>query len=179
MKEADGGWLVTDAVKMPMGEAADTTTLDKATLVVRQRSIKQGPAAIELAFADGKAKGTFAMGGGEPKPIAIDLGGELFADGAGGDAALALLPLAEGYTVSFRNVDLMRQKVALKQLKVVGQEDVSVPAGTFKAWKAEVASSEGDPGQMTLWVAADSHKVVKTQATAPMGGAVITMELQP
>ena len=64
-----------------------------------------------------------------PKPIAVDLGGELFADGAGADAALALLPLAEGYTVSFRNVDLMRQKVALKQLKVVGQEEVSVARG--------------------------------------------------
>jgi dipeptidyl aminopeptidase/acylaminoacyl peptidase len=179
VKEAGDTWVVDDAVTLPRGVAKDTTTLDKATLVVRKRSIEQGPVKIELSFAGGKASGTFAMAGGEAKPIAIDLGGELFADGAGADAVLALLPLAEGYTVSFRNLDLMRQKVALKQLKVIGQEDVKVAAGAFKVWKAEITSTEGDPGQVTLWIASDAHKVVKTSATAPMGGAVITTELQP
>ena len=32
----------------------------------------------------------------------------------------------------------------------------------------------------TLWIAADSHKVVKTSTTLPsMGGATVTSELQP
>ncbi len=178
VKEEGDSWVVSDVVQMPMGEASDTTVLDKTTLVVRKRSIKQGPVAVELAFDGGKATGTFAMGG-DPKPVAVDLGGEVFADGGGGDAVLALLPLAEGYVVSFRNLDLMRQKLALKQLKVVGREQVSVPAGTFDAWKAEITSTEGEPGQQTLWIATDTRRVVKTSATAPMGGAVITTELQP
>jgi hypothetical protein len=62
----------------------------------------------------------------------------------------------------------------------VGQEDVTVPAGSFKSWKCEVTSAEGDAGRVTLWVAADSHRLVKSSATLPqMGGAVITAELQP
>ena len=48
---------------------------------------------------------------------------------------IATLPLAEGYTTTFRNFDVQKQKPTLKQLKVVGTEEVTVPAGTFKAFK--------------------------------------------
>jgi hypothetical protein len=171
--------VVTAVAKMPMGDATDVTTFDKATLVSRKRSIKQGPAVIELAFEGGKATGTVAMGG-EPKPVSVDLGGDLFADGAGSHEAIGALPLAEGYRATYRNFDVRQQKVQLKQAKVTGSERVTVPAGTFEAWKVEIASAEGEPGTTTIWVAKDTRKVVKTTATLPqMGGAVVTTELQP
>ena len=133
---------------------------------------------IEMAFEGAKAAGTMAMGG-EPKPFTIELGGGAYADGSGSQDALACLPLAAGYTVTFRNVDLQRQKVQLKQAKVAGQEELKVPAGTFNAWKVEITSAEGDPGSTTMWVDTTSRKVLKTVATLPqMGGAVVTVELQ-
>jgi dipeptidyl aminopeptidase/acylaminoacyl peptidase len=179
IEEKGGAWVVTGSAKMPMGDAVDVTTFDKATLVLRKRSIKQGPAAIELVFEGGKATGTMAMGG-DPKPVSVDLGGELFADGVGGYEAIGALPLAEGYATSFRNFDVRQQKVQLKQAKVAASEKVTVPAGTFEAWKVEIASADGEPGQTTIWVAKDSRRVVKTTATIPqMGGAVVTTELQP
>jgi hypothetical protein len=179
IEEQGGSWVITGTASLPMGDATDVTTLDKATLVAQKRSVKQGPATIELAFAGGKATGTMAMGG-DPKPVSVDLGGELFADGIATSDAIASLPLAEGYSTSFRNFDVRQQKVQLKQAKVAGTESVTVPAGTFQAWKVEVTSAEGEPGQMTIWVAKDSRKVVKTAATIPqMGGAVVTSELQP
>jgi dipeptidyl aminopeptidase/acylaminoacyl peptidase len=177
--EQGGTWVITRTAKLPMGDSVDVTTLDKATLVSLKRSLKQGPAAIELSFTGGKATGTVAMGG-EPKPVAVDLGGALFADGVGGFAALASLPLAEGYSTTYRNFDAQQQKVQLKQAKVAGTEAVTVPAGTFQAWKVEITSADGEPGSATIWVAKDSRKVVKTTATLPqMGGAVVTSELQP
>ena len=179
IEEKGGAWVVTGTAKMPMGDAVDVTTLDKATLVLRKRSIKQGPAVIELVFEGGKATGTMAMGG-DPKPVSVDLGGELFADGAGGHEAIGALPLAEGYSTTFRNFDVRQQKVQLKQAKVAGSEKVTVPAGTFEAWKVEIASADGEPGSTTIWVAKDTRKVVKTITTLPqMGGAVVTTELQP
>jgi hypothetical protein len=179
IEEQGANWVVTGTAKMPMGEALDVTTLDKATLVPRKRVVKQGPAAIELAFADGKATGTVAMGG-VPKPVSVELGGDLFADGVGSDDALASLPLAEGFGATYRNFDLRQQKVELMQARVTGVESVTVPAGTFQAWKVEVTSAEGQPGQKTIWIAQDSRKVVKVSATVPqMGGAVVTTELQP
>jgi hypothetical protein len=179
IEEKGGAWVVTGSAKMPMGDAVDVTTLDKATLVLRKRSIKQGPAVIELAFEGGKATGTMAMGG-DPKPVSVDLGGELFADGAGSHDALGALPLAEGYGTTFRNFDVRQQKVQLKQAKVAGSEKVTVPAGTFEAWKVEIVAADGEPGSTTIWVAKDTRKVVKTTTTLPqMGGAVVTTELQP
>jgi dipeptidyl aminopeptidase/acylaminoacyl peptidase len=179
IEDKGGAWVVTGTAKMPMGDAVDVTTLDKATLVPRKRSIKQGPAVIELAFEGGKATGTMAMGG-DPKPVSVELGGELFADGAGGHEAIGALPLAEGYSTTFRNFDVRQQKVQLKQAKVAASEEVTVPAGTFKTWKVEIASADGEPGSTTIWVAKDTRKVVKTTATVPqMGGAVVTTELQP
>ena len=62
IEEKGGAWVVTGTAKMPMGDAVDVTTLDKATLVPRKRSIKQGPAVIELVFEGGKATGTDGHG---------------------------------------------------------------------------------------------------------------------
>ncbi|HYN42386.1 MAG TPA: S9 family peptidase [Thermoanaerobaculia bacterium] len=179
VKEDGNAWVVTETMKMPMGEAVDTMTVEKGTLVPVKRSIKQGPVTIELSFAGGKATGTMAMGA-EPKPVSVDLGGPLFADGNTAHVSIAALPLAEGFQTTFRNFDVQKQKPALKQAKVTGAEEVKVAAGTFQAWKVELTSAEGEPGATTLWVDKATRKVVKTSTTLPqMGGAVITSELQP
>jgi dipeptidyl aminopeptidase/acylaminoacyl peptidase len=179
VKEDGNTWVVTDTAKMPMGEATDTTTVEKGTLVPVKRVIRQGGVTIDLAFAGGKATGSMAMGA-EPKPISADLGGPLFADGNAAHLSIAALPLADGYQAAFRNFDVQKQKATLKQAKVTGAEEVRVPAGTFQAWKVDVTSAEGDPGSTTLWIDKATRKVVKTATTLPqMGGAVVTSELQP
>ena len=179
VKEEGGTWLVTETTKLPGGEAVDAVCLAKDSLVPVKRTVKQGPVTIELAFDGAKVIGSMAMGGA-PKPISLDLGGGAFADGPGAQEVLACLPLATGYSVTFRNVDLQRQKVELEKAAVTGQEDLQVPAGSFKAWKLELTSAEGDPGRTTVWIDTVTRKVLKTSATLPqMGGAVLTLELQP
>jgi hypothetical protein len=57
-------------------------------------------------------------------------------------------------------------------------ENVKVPAGTFDAYRVEISSADGGSDKKTIWVAKDSHKVVKASAVlASMGGAVMTEEL--
>ena len=175
----DGGnsWTAIDQMETPQGAAIDTTTLEKSTLIVEKRSVKQGPVAIDLDFAEYKAAGKFSMNG-QDKAIAADLGGPLFADAAGANQVIACLPLAEGYTTSFRNFDVQTQKVKLLQLNVAGVESVTVPAGTFSAYRVEITSADGGTDKKTLWIAKDSHKVVKGSAVlASMGGAIVTQEL--
>ena len=111
--------------------------------------------------------------------MSADLGGPLFGDGPSAYPAFAALPLADGYAATFRNFDVQKQKVALKQLKVAATSKRSrCPAGTFKAFKVDISSAEGDPGSTTVWIATDSRKVVKITATLPqMGGAKLTSEL--
>jgi hypothetical protein len=73
---------------------------------------------------------------------------------------------------------VQQQKVKLMQLKVTGVEKVTVPAGTFDAYKVEITSADGGADKETLWVAKDSRKPVKESAVlAAMGGAVLTQEL--
>jgi len=169
---------VTETMKMPQGEATEVSALDKATLAVRTREIKQGPMLVSLTFEGGKATGSAAMGG-PAQAIAADTGGPLFADGSATFRSVAALPLKDGYSVTFRNFDLIKRKASLKQAKVVAMEDVTVPAGTFKAWKVEIKSADGEPGEQTIWVDQTTRRVVKVSAVLPeMGGAIATMELQ-
>jgi hypothetical protein len=115
---------------------------------------------------------------GQEKPIDIDPGGALFADGAGSAEVIASLPLKDGYRVVFRNFDVQKQKPQMKQLMVIGSESVTVPAGTFDAYKVELVSADNDADKQTIWIAKDSRKVVKISALLPnLGGAVLTAEL--
>ena len=176
-KEENGAWVVTETIVTPQGTITDTATIEKSTLVLKHRVYAQGPVTIEVDYKDNKASGSMSMNG-QSKPIAVDLGGSIFGDGAGSLDVLAALPLAEGYTTSFRNLDLDKQKIEMKNLKVVGTESVTVPAGTFDAYKVEVTSADNEADKTIVWIAKDSRKVVKLSAViASLNGAILTSEL--
>ncbi|HMV51210.1 MAG TPA: prolyl oligopeptidase family serine peptidase, partial [Blastocatellia bacterium] len=177
IKEENGAWVANETAKMPQGEVSDSSVIQKGSLILTKRSIKQGQATIDVTFKNNNATGTMRAGT-QSQPIVADTGGALFADGAGAYSVVAALPLAEGYAATFRNFDIQGQKPALKQLKVTASEKVTVPAGSFDAFKVEITSAEGEPGQTTVWIDKSSRKVVKTVATVPRAnGAVITSEL--
>ena len=115
---------------------------------------------------------------GQSKPIDVDPGGALFADGAGAFDVIAAFPLADGYSLSFRNFDVKKQKPQMKQLKVVGIESVTVPAGTFDAYKVEITSADNEADKQTIWIAKDTNRVLKISANlVQLGGAKLTSEL--
>ena len=178
VREEGGRWVITETAKgAAFGEAVDRVTVEKGSLVPVARWIKQGPAEVDLKFEGGKAAGTMSMNG-QSRPVSVDLGGQLFADGPGPGLVLAALPLADGYATTFRNFDVMGQKSKQMQLKVVGAEKVTVPAGTFDALKLEVTSAEGEADKLTVWVEKSTRRVLKSVAVNPsMNGAVVTMEL--
>ncbi len=178
IKDSGSVWTITETATTPQGLILDTVTIEKSTLLLKHRSIAQGPITVEIDFSDKKATGTMNMGG--PKPIDVALDGVIFADGAGAYDIIAALPLAEGYSLSFRNLDVQKLKVDLKLLRVIGSESVTVPAGTFDAYKVEILSADNDADKTTVWIAKDSRKVVKITAILPsMGGAVLTSERVP
>jgi dipeptidyl aminopeptidase/acylaminoacyl peptidase len=175
-REENGAWIFTETAETPMGPATDSAVIEKGTLLLKKRTVKQGPADIVLEFSEKAITGTLLMNG-QSRPVNVALDGPIFADGPGSHAVIARLPLAPGYTTSFRNLDIRSQKVDVKQLAVVGRESITVPAGTFDAWKVEVKG--GDGGLTTLWVAAESRQVAKITATVPaMNGALLTAELE-
>ena len=118
-REENGAWVFTETADTPMGAATDSAVIEKGTLLIKKRTVKQGPADIALEFSDKAITGTLSMNG-QSQPVNVALDGPVFADGPGSNAVIARLPLAQGYTTSFRNLDLRSQKVEVKQLAVVG-----------------------------------------------------------
>jgi dipeptidyl aminopeptidase/acylaminoacyl peptidase len=179
IKEDGNNWIVTETADTPQGQLFDSTVIEKGTLIVKQRTVKQGPVQIVLEFKDNKATGTMTTNG-QSKPISVDTGGPIFADGAGAFEVIGRLPLADGYTVTFRNFDVMKQKSEMKQLKFLGSESVTVPAGTFDAYKVEVTSADDEADKQTIWIAKDTNRVLKITANlVALGGAKLTSELTP
>jgi dipeptidyl aminopeptidase/acylaminoacyl peptidase len=177
--EDAGAWSATDVMETPNGTVTETSTLEKGSLIARKLNLKQGPVAVNLDFTGDKAVGNLNMNG-KDQPISVDLGGPLFADAAASKQSISCLPLAEGYSTTYRNFDVQKQKVKLMQLKVSGIDKVTVPAGTFDAYKVEISSADGGDDKETLWISRDSHKAVKESAViASMGGATLTQELMP
>lgn len=178
VKEQPPSWSVVERTNTPMGAVIDTVVLDKGKLTPTERHLKQGPVAIDLVFKGNKVTGTMGMNG-QSRPVDIDLGGPDFADGAGSMQVISTLPLADGYRTTFRNVDLQKMQPRIMQLTVAGSEKVTVPAGTFDAYKVELTPAEGGTDHVTIWVAKDKREPVKYSAVlASMGGAMMTAELQ-
>jgi dienelactone hydrolase len=175
VREAPEGWLLTSSVTTPGGEVTERAVLDRA-LVVKRRTVVQGPLAFDVEVQGGRATGRLTVAG-RTYPIAAELGGELFADGTAAYQVIATLPLAPGYTATFRNFDVQAQKERVVSLEVAGRETVTVPAGTFDALKVELTT--GDDDRTTVWVDAESRTVAKVAGAWPqMPGATIAAELQ-
>jgi hypothetical protein len=177
IREDNGAWTATDVVDAPNGQTTDVSTLEKGSLILKKRSLRQGPVSVNLDFSGNKAEGSLSINGVR-QPIDADLGGPLFADSAGWEEVIACLPLAVGYTTSFRNFDLQKHRSKLMLLKVTGVEDVTVPAGTFKAFRVELTPIERGPEKSTVWIANDSRTPVKVFAVlGSVGRATMNAEL--
>ena len=176
IKDDGSVWTATDVMETPQGNGTDTATIDKTSLTLLKRTLQQGPLTITLNYAGNKATGNATVNG-QDHPIAVDLGGPLFADAAGAEQVIACLPLAAGYAVKVRNFDLQTQTVKMRQITVTTVEKVTVPAGTYEAFRVDVTSAEGDPDRKTIWIATDTRKVVKMSVLlASLNGAVLTAE---
>jgi len=179
IKEENGAWTVNETAQTPQGPIVDISTIEKGSLLLKRRWIQQGPMTIEMDVAPNQLTGKTTMNG-QVTPLAVDPGGALFADGAGTYEVIASLPLADGYSLSFRNFDLNKQKPQMKQLKVIGTESVTVPAGTFDAYKVEIFAADNDADKQTVWIDKGSRKVLKISAVIPsLNGAILTSELTP
>src|SRR5207247_2271193 len=86
------------------------------------------------------------------------------------------LPLADGYSTTYRNLDIRSLQPKAMQLNVVGSEKVTVPAGTFDTFKVEITAADGS--KTTVWVDKGTRRPVRQSAklqamnvaTIPPGG---------
>jgi hypothetical protein len=187
IKDDGGVWTVTTTWKTP-GPVTDVQTLEKGTLILRKELFKHfakpgrpWKRTTNLDFTGNKVTGTTNISG-QDKPVAIDLGGPLFAGAEGSAVTIGCLPLADGYSATFRNFDIQSQEETLVHVKVVGLERVTVPAGTFDSYKVELTSANGRSSYKGIvWIAKDSRTPVKGTGSETVGRGTMftTTELVP
>ena len=169
-------WVASEVMETPQGTVIETSILDKKSLQVLNRSMRQGAYEFDLSFNNQKATGTQKLNETH-SVITGETEGEIFADGAGIQAVIASLPLSEGYTKIFRNFDEERQKSMVKKLTVVSTESIKITLGEFKTFRVSITGESGE--EMVFWVDKESRNVVKyTKLLAKMGGAKLTGELE-
>ena len=178
IKDDGAVWTITTAWKFPEGPVTDVSTLEKGTLILRKEAFGHflhkdqpwKPVAINLDFTTNKVTGAMKYATGPDKPVSVDLSGPVFAYAPGPELTIGFLPLTEGYEATLRCFDIERlavkpqapDKEKLLQLKVVGKERITVPAGTFDSVKVELTPTGGGSDKETVWIAKDSHMPVKT-----------------
>jgi len=176
-KLQNGSWVVSETTSFPGHVQTDEITLERKTLIIRKRVFRDGDAGAELQFTGRNATGTITDGK-QKYAVNSDLGVVIFADGGGAEDVIAALPLTKGYTAEFSNFNIGSQQVKTLQLRVIDDEKVTVPAGTFDTWKALITSLDGGTDTYALWVEKRTHRVIKEAISVPnLTDALATAEL--
>ena len=185
VKDAGDAWTVTVAMKFPEGPVTGVGTLDKGTLILRKVSFRHfvhpdqrwKPVAIDLDFKGNRVTGTSTNANEQTKSLAFDLTGPIFAD-VKSLITIGCLPLADGYSTTVRDWDVLGLQERLWQLKVLGTERVTVPAGTFDTYKVELTATDATGDKQTAWIDKDVRVPVKIDAVDKLYG-VIRTEMVP
>ncbi len=128
-------------------DSSDSSTVDVDTETLKPISFHRR---LDLPNQTQEVKGDYdyvkgtanitEVTGGKDRPVPLRLGANYYDN----DTSLFLwrtIPFAEGYTIAYRTVLTGSRTQAIVQLEVLGKEEVTVPAGTFQAWKLEIRSS--------------------------------------
>ncbi len=171
-------WMTISTQNSMMGNAIDTFVVHGTNLLPLHRGVSQGGTTIEMDYSETAVKGKISMGPQE-MPVDTPLEAPVFGDGTALDLAVSGLALAPDFKTSLRFFDLLEQKVKVYVVEVTGIEDVTVPAGTFEAFKVELRPMGNEPGGGTVFIDTKTRRQVRAtmQLPAMAGGGSVTSEL--
>lgn len=164
IKKEGSQWIIKDESKSPMGNSEDIIYLENMKQI--KRIIKQGPQTIELVISEDKISTTM-MGKTKDTPIE----GAFLMDGPGFDLLVSRFPLADGYTTSFFNFDIMTQKMKTMKLEVLGKKD--------NLWEVSIFNSENEKDKVIMFIDQTKEMATQQEQTVPaMGNAKVTTTLK-
>ena len=149
------------------GTNSDTSTVivDDETLqplsVRRERQIEDEVEAVEGEYdrEEQTIRVVEFIGDDDPRTVPRRLDEDVFYDNESSIFIWRTIKFEEGYVVTYNTV-LVNQGGALREvtLRVIGKEEVEVPAGTFDAWRVNI-STEG-LNQVAFFADTPEHQMV-------------------
>jgi zinc protease len=163
-------WVATQT--SPANSSEVRFTNDFTPISAHQAVPMQG-VDVTLAFANGRVTGTAKLPAQMGGDKAIDMPVVAGTRPSGVESwVLAASDLAVGKNFSFPVFSATTSSVLNATARVVGTEQVTVPAGTFTAFKVELSAG---PQNTTLWLRSDAPHLSLKQAIA---GQPVVVELQ-
>lgn len=165
LEQVDGGWKYSDATRLATVIQQNTAVKFTEALVMQsvlQTGRMQGQETkIDVTYANGHAKGTAdTPGPGGVKHVDIDA--DMPAGAIDDNALQAFFPAlkwAAGATFTVPVFQSGKGTLVNLTIAVTGEESVTVVAGTFDAWKADVTGGEAP---LTIWIEkAGAHRLLK------------------
>ena len=171
-------WRIIEENSGAMGSGIDTLELDAASLLPLRRVATQGQGKMFFTYSTSTVEGKIIMGPQEI-PIKAQTTNTVLPDGAGMEVPISTLPLAEGYKATLYQFEMMTQKEKAIGLAVVASENITVATKVFDTWKVELTPKDGEPGEIKLWIAKDTRRIIKNESKLPpqAGGGIAVMEL--
>ena len=135
------------------------------SLITNNQAMMGMTAASRVTVANGKATGTVqrpSPNGVQSTSVDAPIAPGVIADGTEA-ALLPTVDFSEGLTLTFQTFDAKTAQMKTYELKVLGKESVTVPAGTFDTWKTQLTSNE----TVLVWVSVtDPKKIVMLRSDA-------------
>jgi hypothetical protein len=169
-------WVATSVTESPVMSQQAEVRFGAADLAARsaRQSTTQGPMqlSLDLTSRDGRVAGRAElpeqMGGGRDIDLEVPEGTVL----PGMDEyLLAAAELREGREITVPYFNLLGGNIISVTYRVTGTEEVTVPAGTFSAYRVEVS---GTPQPLSLLLRRDAPHILLRQE---MTGAPVVIEL--
>jgi zinc protease len=152
-----------------------TTVVLNADLTMRRSdqsgTVQNQQSEIHLTYSGGRVKGTAVtpQPGGTPKTVTIDT---TLVPGTIDDNALSLLlpalPLADGKSFSLNVFSSGEGTTKVVTVKVAGTENITVPAGTFSAYRLELSGM-----QLPVVMHVSSQTPRRVVRVAPTGAPLV------
>lgn len=164
-------WLIVDETNARGQLMPDSVWVRRSDLAPLARSAVMGPLRVAMTAAGDSITGAMRAPGGEEVPIAVAVEPATMLSGAVLEEALTLLPLRAGWSGTVHELVLGPTGAWLTPvtLTVVGEESVTVPAGTIPCWVLTAASGGAE---QRLSVAKDDGRLVRRSATPPQAPEV-------
>lgn len=168
------GWLVVMSTELEGRAVVDSVIMRRGDLTPVSRHAIIGPSDLMLVVDKQAAHGLLRIDT-TVVPLNVPLGPRSFLNYYAFRAALAELPLKEGWTGQAAVLELAQQPLfAPLSLKVEGDERLSVPAGAFDCWRLAVS---GHGINEHYWVAKQSGDVIRTREPIGDQGGILQLDL--
>jgi hypothetical protein len=174
IKSENGNWVISEKTASLFGNSLEINTIDQKSMKPVKRILENGQLKIELDYAPTAIKGK-VQGGSIDRIIALQTEQPILTDGAGLDLVIGSLPLREGFIGYYRTFNPQSHQIKINQVKVIGMERVTVPAGSFDAFKVAFTPINGDEATI-FWI--EKGRAVKIMTTLThLNDAVMITEL--